>query len=292
MIDYAKMKVGTLRQDIIEKGILSGEEVNKIKGKSALVELHKRLFTEDEEVDQNVLLKSDNLYQGVETHTVPEYGSEEWSAYVMDQFLPSELDKNGHPKINGLRRLVGLLIGDILSSGPSQIFPSHDPDGPGRASAVVDIIIDAGGTPVKFSACADSWHGNTDKEYAVFPLAMAETRAESRALKKALGLAEVSAEELTSQNTAEVVERYTNKLDTEGEWEDGPIKDEQIKVINTLCKRLEIDVDQFINSGESTYEDISRVSRSNAIKMIKQLNKYQTSKSEIPETIKETIDEN
>ena len=272
MIDYSKLKVDKLREMLLEMGC-EEEQIKKLKGKKQLVQAHQSLIDElgIEETEDEVV-----------------YGDENWSNAVMEQFLPDELDQHGNPKIHGLRRVTQIVIGPIISSGVKQLFPATE-DGPGRASAVVEIIIAWQHNREdlrSFTSCAGSWHGNTDDEFAAYPEAMAETRAEARALRKILGLTTVSADEITTKNTSEIVEQYVDKTTTGEYGQDGEISDAQKTIIRTLCGRLKIDIDKFINSGKESYNSIDEVSRLKAIDMIKMLNRYQTETVEIPEEIK------
>src|SRR5690606_27810229 len=102
-------------------------------------------------------------------------------------FEPKELI-DGNPNCAALRRVSELVLGDIVSSGPSQVFPATDPNGPGRATVVFEVIFDWGNTGNfrTFKEVADCWHGNTDDLFCAHPVATASTRAEGRVLRKAL----------------------------------------------------------------------------------------------------------
>ena len=71
------------------------------------------------------------------TTEAPDYLSPEWDAYVMSQFEPNELI-DGYPNVAGLRRVAELLLGPILESGPSQVFPVVG-NGAGRATVVYAV---------------------------------------------------------------------------------------------------------------------------------------------------------
>ena len=126
--------------------------------------------------------------------------SPEWNDYVMSLFTEEELGDvdSGKPKplVSGLRRVARMLLGKTTFSGPTQVFPATDESGPGRATVVYTVIFENGETYVEV---ADCWHGNTDDVVLVYPVASASTRAESRALRKALGLRTVAFEEITSK---------------------------------------------------------------------------------------------
>lgn len=277
MIDYTKLKAAELRKLLIESGC-NPNEIAQLKGKTQLVQAHKMITSQLSLMDEPEEEDDDEIM----------YGDPKWHDAVMTHFTPDELDQAGHPKINGLRRVTSVIIGPIISSGVKRLFPATE-EGPGRASAIVEVAVAwmHNREDIRvFSSCAGAWLGNTDDEFAVFPEAMAETRAEARALRKILGLNTVTADETTTKDTAEVVEQYVDKTVTGEYGQDGPISDYQKAMINTLCSRLNIDIAKFINSGNETYNSINDVNRLQAANMIKHLNKYQTDKIEIPGEIK------
>jgi hypothetical protein len=239
----------------------------------------------------------------------PRYSSEEWEAFVLGSFTKEELVDGQYPTINGLRRVCELLLGEIVFSGPVEIEQSMDANHCGRASVMYEIVIawkrDIGpyvsindGLPIrKFRGMGGSWTGNTADMFAVFPEAIAENRAEVRALRKALRLKNVAADELPGKDTAAVTKQIREKQkekETSGDWEEASlITDQQKSVINSLCERLNIDVDKFINSGERQYQSVELITRKTAAKMIQRLNEYQGAGNiEIPQVLlKETEDE-
>ena len=100
-------------------------------------------------------------------------------------------------------------------------------------------------------------------------------------------ISNVSAEELTSKNTEEVIESYVDRLNDTAD--DTLIQDAQKNVITTLCTRLGIDIMKFINSGNGKYQYINDVPRTKAVAMIKKLNHFQSKENgsaNIPEEIK------
>jgi len=219
---------------------------------------------------------------------MPVYGSEDWHDFVMSKFHKSELF-DGNPVCAGLRRVAEELLGTIIVSRPSQVWPATDPDGPGRATVVFEVVIDwmDSGQLRTFSDVADVWHGNTDDLFCAHPVATASTRAEGRALRKALKVKCLAAEELAKKDVASIVRQSVHTAKpTDGEWkEDDNISTPQINFIDAKCKQLNINVIKFINMGEATYEAIDNVSKKTASKMLGVLNEYQTGTKEIPENI-------
>ncbi len=121
----------------------------------------------------------------------------EWNDYVMGHFSEKELF-DGRPLCAGLRRVAELLLGKIVSSKPTQVFPpSNTGEEIGRATGVWEVIFEDMSV---FSDVADAWEGNTDDTFCVFNTATAATRAEGRALRKALRLKTVAAEEMTTKS--------------------------------------------------------------------------------------------
>jgi hypothetical protein len=198
-----------------------------------------------------------------------------WSDYVMKQFTEDELFE-GNPKTEGLRRVVELLLGPIVSSRVHTVS-TLTVENQFRATVEHEVIIgfykEVGGDRV-FSEVADVFAGNTDDLFARHPTATASTRAEGRALRKALKLKNVvSAEEVTSKGVEEA-------------GMTGLITSVQIKVIDLFCSRNDINVVDFINSGKLKYKNIEQVSFTSAQAMLKRLNEYQQDNSMIPMNLK------
>jgi hypothetical protein len=219
---------------------------------------------------------------------MPVYGSEKWNDFVMSKFHKSELF-DGNPVCAGLRRVAEELLGTIVISRPSQVFPATESDGPGRATVVFEVVIDwmDSGQLRTYSDVADVWHGNTDDLFCAHPVATASTRAEGRALRKALKVKCLAAEELAKKDVASIVRQSVQeKQSTDGEWkEEDSISPPQINFIDAKCKQLDLNVLNFINMGESKYEDISQIKKNTASKMLGVLNEYQTGVKSIPEEI-------
>jgi len=119
---------------------------------------------------------------------------------------------------------------------------------------------------------------------------MADTRAEARALKRALLIDTVCSDELTVQDADMIVKHTTRGFSEEessGEY-DGTrnITNKQSNFITKKCDILNIDINSFINSGEKTYNSIDDVTTETAAKMIEALNKYQQEPDMIPKEIK------
>lgn len=150
----------------------------------------------------------------------PKWGSPEWQKFVMGLFYPEEL-YDGYPKCFGLRRVAKELLGDIVASRVSHmsVIPQVviDQSGSERTSRAVTIAYELiiswkVSLPINtyfdinevdlrnekiFTGVADCIE-DTRSVFGRHPAASAETKAESRALKKALGLSILTAEEKIS----------------------------------------------------------------------------------------------
>jgi hypothetical protein len=245
---------------------------------STLTEINDNLFAEvglQTAIDVNSSVKN-----VIETDT-PSMLSAEWHDYAMTLFNESEL-VDGHPLVAGLRRVAELVLGTIVFSGPTQVFPVQREDHHGRATVVFTVEFANG---IKYSEVADSWEGNTDDMFCAFAVAIASTRAEARALRKALKIKGVAAEELTKKDTAKIVRDISNtKNSSEGEYnEQSRMSDAQYNFIDVKCKQLNIDGQKLFK--EFKVEVGKKISKKVASDIIDVLNDYQRDKSLIPKEI-------
>lgn len=211
---------------------------------------------------------------------VPSYTSVEWHDYAMGFFEDFELVE-GNPTTAGLRRVAELLLGPIIYSKPVKTYPVLD-DKLGRATVVYEVQIQfSDGTIRTFGDIADAWVGNTDDMFVVHAPATASTRAEGRTLRKALKLRGLVAEELSNKDASKHIANE-EKL---GEAHEKIVRD-QINYINARCKKLDVDVMKFVNSGDKTYVSIYQVTKETAIKMVNRLKEFMKDESLIPEDIR------
>jgi hypothetical protein len=181
----------------------------------------------------------------------PEFSSEEWPAWVMTHFNEDEL-VDGNPTTDGLRRVVEKVLGPILYSkaivyqSPSCLNGFHACVG--HEVTILWMHPDPGMAEHErvFSDVADVYKGNLpDERFARFASATAATRAEGRALRKALRLKRVIAAEEASS------------IPIEDAGLDNKITKSQISFINTICSRINVNVNKFLESrGFSNIEDI------------------------------------
>lgn len=197
--------VDNMRAELLKLGepedIVASMKKNDLKTK--LLELYNKRTDEDMSFSMEKL-EEDNS-QTLEGAVGVKYASPEWSNYVMGLFQPDEL-MDGYPKVNGLRRVANLVLGDIIFSGPVNTLISH-----GEVKSIVvnyEIHVEwklnipvgfgnLGFTPQvrKFGALADCQE-NSSTMFGRHPAATADSKSESRALRKALALNVIAAEEV------------------------------------------------------------------------------------------------
>ncbi len=194
--------------------------------------------------------------------TPPQMGSPEWSSWALGHLADDEKDKkNGLPKTEGLKRLVQLLVGDIVISKSHLVCaPSHDNLFMNIVEHTIVIECYGSGRQKEFTAVGESNESNTDLPFGKFPSSVASTRAMGRTYRDALQVKGCVAEELA---------------DVAIEGDDAKLTSTQKAGIESMCKKLSISVDKFINSGTFQYRSIERVSNGTAKAMISLLNRYQ-----------------
>lgn len=224
----------------------------------------------------------------------PDQLDPEWHDYVVSQFQDYELvEINGekYPNCYGLRRVVELLIGDIVESKPTNLIISPDSTGnnPGRVTCIYEVTIRDHNTGAlkKYGDVAEVFSLNCDDLFLAYPAATAVTRAEGRCLRKLLKVRCVAAEELTrNKDVGKAVREVIKSAPTDGEYqEQDPISGAQIKLLTNKCREMNIDVLKFINLGEKTYARLEDVKKKVAINMIKLLTDYQNNSKPIPANI-------
>jgi hypothetical protein len=209
------------------------------------------------------------------TETIPTPLDIGWTKYVISQLDESELQDNA-PKTNGLRRVCEKLLGEIVET-KSTVVQVPTPENLFRSTVEVTITIEKpDGKRLIYCDVGDACSKNCDPPYNQYPPAMAQTRALGRALRQALKLNVIAAEE-TSENA-----EYSAEVDDTA----GPITDFQIRSLDKLCKQLNINLRAFVNMGDLEYSKIKNITKNKAQMMFKQLHKYQAKDGgNIPEKI-------
>tara|TARA_Y100001938_G_scaffold149766_1_gene237848 strand:- start:1300 stop:2268 length:969 start_codon:yes stop_codon:yes gene_type:complete len=299
---YEDVSVKDIREELKSLGIQDEELLSQ--SKKPLVKLlleTKDKAGEDADILYNIDFPDDeesNILDAVDTDSLkdeeskelvrPEFNSEKWSEWVMSQFADDELE-SGAPTCDGLRRVSEQILGPIEKV---EVIKNDTPsvNNKGNATVVVGVTISPvlleghprQGSYIYVEDLADANKLNTPEEIFKHPSATAGTRAESRVYRKMLRLRKVlTAEELAS-----------NESTLEEEWAPStPITEQQITVIDMLCKRTNMHVSDFINCGDSKYVCVEQVSEQSAQKMLQYLNRIQRKDADRPDDVGE-YDEN
>ena len=285
-MSFHQKSVENLRKMLIDSGKYSLEEVQNIKGKANLVEAIMSLNKESNsaiELLDSVEIIDDSFQSNdeeVDEVQPPNYYSHDWHNYVMSHFQEDEL-VNGFPKIDGLRRVAELLLGDIIETGPTKLESSGQ-----HAFCVYQIRFDwkmSEGHYKVFTASGGSSKENTDDLFSIYPECIAETRAEARALRRALKIRIAAADEIKNVKMA----KQPQVTSSTGEWSENElISSTQRKFLEKKCAQLEIDLMKFVNNGKSKYNSVDEVTKDTATKMITAINLYQQNIEQIPPLLK------
>lgn len=224
-------------------------------------------------VNESVSQESDNQEK-------PQINSLEWNDYVLG-LLAEEEKINGNPTTDGLRRIFEIALDCIVIDSTSSVVQSPEPNNEKRATVVHQlsyILNDSSLDPETkcrtVNGAADVYWGNCDKIYRNHPVAVAETRAEGRALRRGLKLRKVIAAEEAVSETEDDPDGMTVSK----------ITNNQINFIDVLSKRLNINVSNLLTLKNIT-DSIYTVSHDDAVVLIRDLSKYQQDMSTIPENI-------
>jgi hypothetical protein len=258
-----------MRQALITYG-MSKDEVNKLDDEQV-----KLIFAEEnmkaEELDKVDFEEPEIAEEAVDEIDTPQIGDPLWHDYVMSQFLDEEciiIKEKKYPTVDGMRRLVEHLVSSIKALRTTVL---QFPDSINEKRSTVKVTLELMNETV-FEGAADSFWGNTAQIYNKFPVSIAETRAEGRALKKALRLRKVvSAEEIDGLSE---------------DTEEG-ITSTQLQFLDVMCStnRLNINVKKLCTLYELP-ENPKKLKHIDAIMLNEKLTSYQQDTTIIPEEIK------
>jgi hypothetical protein len=207
----------------------------------------------------------------------------EWNDYVLG--LLSDDEKIGaNPTTDGLRRIFEIALNCTVIQSTSDVVQSPDPSNEKRATVVHTLAyvlnhLDGETTELNqhrtVSGAADVYWGNCDKIYRNHPVAVAETRAEGRALRRALKLRKVVAAEELATNieddpTGDSVSRISNN---------------QINFIDVMAKRLNINTLSLVNNLGFDNKNVRNLMHDDAVAIIRELSKHQQNINEIPDSL-------
>lgn len=220
------------------------------------------------------------IAETADSEAIPLMEDETWHDYVMKQFGEEELI-DGNPTVDGLRRVSRKLLGDVFYSKCHVI---QSPNLQNNFCATVEHEIGirwkrelyAGQIEDRwFAEVADVNEQNCEAEYRRFASSTASTRAEARALRKALMLKRVvAAEEITT------IAPVSDDPDQQGK-----IQTTQVNFLVNLARRNNIHLMKFINMGKTKYKTVNDIPYATAIKMIGAMSGFQQKPDKRPESI-------
>lgn len=214
----------------------------------------------------------------------PKMSDLNWTDYVLS-LLSDDEKIAGNPTTDGLRRIFEIALNCRLISSTSNVVQSPDPNNEKRATVIHSLTYILNNALVgqdvndlnivSVDGAADVYWGNCDKIYRNHPVAVAETRAEGRALRRALRLRKVvAAEEIAKDIEDHPDQNSVNK-----------ISNQQINFIDVLAQRLNINVHKLLSMHNIKNDNIYTLTHELAVDIIRMLSKYQQNISEIPDTI-------
>ena len=199
----------------------------------------------------------------------PQEYDPEWSEYLLDQLSDSELI-NGAPTVDGLRRITEKCFGEIVES-KSDIVETPTSQNNQRCTIRHTLTINkyGSGQSISVDGCVDVLYHKTPYPFKDHLVATADTRAEGKALRRALKIRVVTAEELQNEDEAETLSA------------DELINDQQVLALNQLCKRLDISVVPFV-TAEYKVKTINELRNLEGRLLISKLSDLQRTPKDIP----------
>lgn len=215
--------------------------------------------------------KTESVEENIEI-TKPKPNDLEWTDYVLG-LLSDDEKIGGNPTTDGLRRVFEIALNCIITESHSEVVQTPDVNNEKRATVVHSIRfslndIDQNDSPIKYrsvSGAADVYWGNCDKIYRNHPVAVAETRAEGRALRRALKLRKVVAAEELAKDIEDHPDHDTVTK----------ITNNQLNFMDVLAKRMNINVVKLLDKLAISRENIYNISYSDAVDIMKKLTEYQ-----------------
>lgn len=226
--------------------------------------------------------ESDQSASENKTNTTPTPNDIEWTDYVLS-LLSDDEKINDNPTTDGLRRIFEQAMDCVVIEAISDVVQAPSPENEKRATVVHTLryVLNTDVSDVselKYRAVtgsADVYWGNCDKIYRNHPVAVAETRAEGRALRRALKLRKVvAAEEIAKDIEDHPDENSVSK-----------ITNNQINFIDVIAKRLNINVTELLKNNNLESVNIYTLSHEDAVRVIRLLSSYQQAVESIPENM-------
>jgi hypothetical protein len=204
-----------------------------------------------------------------------------WTDHVLGLLSDDEKIK-GNPTTDGLRRIFEIALDCTVINSSSEVVQSPSPDNEKRATVVhcLTYVLNSKSIAVEIktrsvNGAADVYWGNCDKIYRNHPVAVAETRAEGRALRRGLKLRKVVAAE-------EIADQIEDNPDMDSVTK---ITNNQVGFMDVLCKRLNVNPISLISHLKFEVQDFRNLTHTDAVTIIRQLSSFQQNLDSIPEEV-------
>jgi hypothetical protein len=243
---------------------------------------NKKTEENNDHTERNSLCEKNTTNSSNEAqNTIPKTTDIEWTDYVLG-LLSDDEKISGNPTTDGLRRVFEIALNCTVVESTSSVVQTPDINNEKRATVVHTVgyyLNNAGGEPNRLniktvSGAADVYWGNCDKIFRNHPVAVAETRAEGRALRRALKLRKVVAAEEIAKDIEDNPDHDTVTK----------ITNNQINFIDVLSKRLNVDCLKLIKQLAPKAANVYNIEYEDAVNIVKNLTTFQQTNT-IPEDL-------
>ena len=207
----------------------------------------------------------------MEEKVVPTIHDIEWTDHVLS-FLTEDEKIMGNPTTDGLRRVFERVMNCEIMESDSKVVQTPSRENEMRATVEFTLVFKPNWIPDGFTdvrsvtGCADVYWGNCDKVFRNHPVAVAETRAEGRALRRALRLRKVVAAEEVAGEIEDLIDG--NTIDK--------ITNNQVNFIDVMSKRLDVNVLKMLEKEfEFSDKNVYSLGYDQAVKVASKLAEYQ-----------------
>jgi hypothetical protein len=216
-------------------------------------------------------IETDSSLEQAETKQ-PTPNDIEWTDYVLS-LLSDDEKIMGNPTTDGLRRIFENALDCVVVEATSNVIQTPDISNEKRATVTHTLryVLKNYYTNSQdlknrvVSGSADVYWGNCDKIYRNHPVAVAETRAEGRALRRALKLRKVVAAEELAKDIEDHPDHDTVTK----------ITNNQLNFMDVLAKRLDVNMSKLLEKLALSSTNIYNISYSDAVDIVTKLTQYQ-----------------
>jgi hypothetical protein len=159
----------------------------------------------------------------------------DWKAEFRPEEMVDKADAGRCVRLRGLQRCAHLC--GLVESFPEMTYIEGRNGSPGIMQCVYHVRFSDG---THFAGAGDVNERNIDPKFAAYPTSVAESRAEARALRKALNITDMlAAEEVGSAEGGSTGQPETNV--------NGKVEPQQVAAINAIIDQLKIPVANVLN---------------------------------------------